>query len=676
MGKKLAIILLCVSLPIITIPANSDIPTGKNGGGTSETGILYVVTEPSKADIYMDKHRIGITPGYYPVAVGSQKITIQKRFYQSAERDVNIRKDEITRLSLTLREGKGKITVLSTPLEAEIYIDGELQNSVTPATLPKIPAGKHTLRVVKDTGEHTASPLLWESDIELETDGTELVNAMLKPHPTEEDLAFVKGEKGFVYVVTEPPGADIYVDDEKQVDDAKQPILSPAVIKVTVGTHEIRVDKKFYQISTERVKVVTKQISHLKFALEKGVGHITIISTPELGAKIYFDKKLQNYETPITLMNIPAGKHELRVVKDKIYWRGEVDVDTDEITVQIAELQQDKKPPTRSIITTSQAIVINGGSKTAVSPKVTLTFNVEDETDVASVMVSNDDKFSNAQWIPYTPDIEWVFDSTKPGTKRVYVKFKDNAGIESDTTYSAEVELRVPMGMVYIDVEQDTKLKMRIATEDGKEKSETVFVKPYFIDKYEVTNAQYKEFVDATGYNIPDDWDAVKHTYPPGKGEYPIVNVSAEYAREYAKWAGKRLPTEAEWVIAAIGTDELKWPWGNRWDGKRANIVNLDGTNVEEVDNYPGGVSFCGVYNMAGNVWEWVEQYHDTSTKKLPFKFSDESEKLPPHFLRGGLLIINDTVSDTSLRLDRDYKRGCLYAGFRCAMSLSDWKER
>lgn len=99
----------------------------------------------------------------------------------------------------------------------------------------------------------------------------------------------------------------------------------------------------------------------------------------------------------------------------------------------------------------------------------------------------------------------------------------------------------------------------------------TVYLNAYLIDKYPVTNAQYKEFTDATGYPVPwqsaplaspYNWDRNSRTYPKGKDDHPVVLVDWYDANAYAKWAGKRLPTEAEWEKAARGTDGRIWPWG------------------------------------------------------------------------------------------------------------------
>ncbi len=98
----------------------------------------------------------------------------------------------------------------------------------------------------------------------------------------------------------------------------------------------------------------------------------------------------------------------------------------------------------------------------------------------------------------------------------------------------------------------------------------TLHIDSYWIDKYPVTNAQFKKFLDATGYHPNDDLNFLRDwkngTYPPGFENKPVTWVSLDDARAYARWAGKRLPHEWEWQYAAQGNDERLYPWGNEWD--------------------------------------------------------------------------------------------------------------
>jgi formylglycine-generating enzyme required for sulfatase activity len=129
----------------------------------------------------------------------------------------------------------------------------------------------------------------------------------------------------------------------------------------------------------------------------------------------------------------------------------------------------------------------------------------------------------------------------------------------------------------------------------------------FFIDEAQVTNAEYERFLHATGYRPTHVENFLKH-WPRGQmpvelADHPVVYVDLNDARTYARWAGKRLPTEEEWHLAAQGTDGRTWPWGKNFDVSKCN----PGGHTMPVRSFPEGCSHCGCYNMSGNVWELTE---------------------------------------------------------------------
>jgi len=154
-----------------------------------------------------------------------------------------------------------------------------------------------------------------------------------------------------------------------------------------------------------------------------------------------------------------------------------------------------------------------------------------------------------------------------------------------------------------------------------------VYMSAYLIDKYPVTNAEYKKFIESGGYKQRDfwsdaGWDYVLqaklldsggvHSALDGEDDCPVVNVSWYEAEAFAKYMGKRLPTEAEWEKAVRGTDGRIYPWGNEFDKTKLNCAESKIEKPTPVTKYPEGISDYGCFDMAGNVWEWTADWFDS----------------------------------------------------------------
>ncbi len=146
----------------------------------------------------------------------------------------------------------------------------------------------------------------------------------------------------------------------------------------------------------------------------------------------------------------------------------------------------------------------------------------------------------------------------------------------------------------------------------GETPQHKVFLDAYWIDQTDITNEMYSKCVKDGVCQEP--YEVYSHTRKSYYGNshfnnYPVIYVDWDQARIYCEWAGRRLPTEAEWEKAARGTDGRTYPWGEAMDGWKANYIGLGDTSP--VDNYPDGVSTFGVYDMAGDVQQWVADWYD-----------------------------------------------------------------
>lgn len=167
------------------------------------------------------------------------------------------------------------------------------------------------------------------------------------------------------------------------------------------------------------------------------------------------------------------------------------------------------------------------------------------------------------------------------------------------------------------------------------------------IDQYEVTNDQYRIFVVETGHPAP--WGS----FPEQLRDHPVTNVSWYDAVAYCEWAGKRLPTEAEWEKAARGAEGQVYPWGNVWESDHANTREAGIGGTQAVGSYPAGASPYGALDMAGNVWEWVDDWSGP----------DQTNKV----FRGGAWNAINTWARTFVRNSARPNRATDSIGFRCA---------
>ncbi|MFM7174568.1 MAG: formylglycine-generating enzyme family protein, partial [Caldilinea sp.] len=188
-----------------------------------------------------------------------------------------------------------------------------------------------------------------------------------------------------------------------------------------------------------------------------------------------------------------------------------------------------------------------------------------------------------------------------------------------------------------------------------------VILSDYYIDKYEVTNARYKICVDAGGCTPSGSVDSY----------YPVSNVSWYAARAFCAWAGKRLPTEAEWEKAARGnSDTRKYPWGNDApDCTKLNYANCVGY-TSQVGSYPSGASPYGVMDMAGNVWEWVNDwYSDSYYRESGITNPQGPATGESRVLRGGAWDYDDRDVRSALRGSSGPDNWGNDLGFRCVRS-------
>ena len=243
---------------------------------------------------------------------------------------------------------------------------------------------------------------------------------------------------------------------------------------------------------------------------------------------------------------------------------------------------------------------------------------------------------------------------------------------------------RSPEGMVRISAGEFT-----MGSNDGvqhEKPKHKVLLDSYYIDLHEVTNAEYHVFWMVDGAENSDhtpvsygaklgveNWPQIAHTKP----NHPVVGVSWHDAVAYAKWADKRLPTEAEWEKAARGTDSRLWPWGNAFSlqirGAKVHTNVWGGDDgyrdgPAPVGTYPTGASPHGVMDMAGNVWEWVTDWYSESYYHWgPSQNPKGPERGGRRVVRGGSWANGAQMTQCSSRMGHYPAVGTSFIGFRLA---------
>ncbi len=235
----------------------------------------------------------------------------------------------------------------------------------------------------------------------------------------------------------------------------------------------------------------------------------------------------------------------------------------------------------------------------------------------------------------------------------------------------------------------------------------TVWLDAYYLDRFEVTNGEFEKFVNETGYvtdaerrrsgtvwnpeegsylrlrntsgvswRKPHTWVEDRPYYPdewntPQTPDQPVLQVSWNDARAYCEWAGKRLPTEAEWEKAAMGTTWRRWPWGNEWVDGNAHIT---GGNVVPVDSFPGGQSPYDIFHLVGNVQEWVSDWYALDGELLnSTKNPHGPETGEFKVLKGGSWRSQSpNLTRCTVRAYQRPDYSSNFVGFRCAVDVKE----
>jgi formylglycine-generating enzyme required for sulfatase activity len=196
----------------------------------------------------------------------------------------------------------------------------------------------------------------------------------------------------------------------------------------------------------------------------------------------------------------------------------------------------------------------------------------------------------------------------------------------------------------------------------------------FFIDRTPVTNAQFRAFLDASGWRPRDAHNFLRHWRDgaplPGWENKPVTWVAIEDARAYAAWAGKRLPHEWEWQYAAQGSDGRHYPWGNEWDEAMVPATNRGRTlrAPDDVDAHPAAASPFGLLDLVGNVWQWTDEYLDKHTRSAILRGGSSYQPQTSHWYFPQAYRLDQHGKYLLMAPSKD-RSGCV--GFRCVVDAA-----
>ena len=345
-----------------------------------------------------------------------------------------------------------------------------------------------------------------------------------------------------------------------------------------------------FVISCAKSPGVAEQPAQTQLPIKRG--SLVVMSEP-VGAKVRINDKPMDSTTPLALKDIPAGLYRLEVELE-LYntWHGNVDVKDGQMVEVRAQLETEpvaldvKSEP-------AGAVVRIDGKEVGTTPYSGLVSGDKEHT----VLIFADGYHPESQKVIVPPggkgEVSVALEKMKAGELASIIIGMDGAEM-----------VLIPAGDFLMGSPEGE-------GQDDERPQHKVFVDAFYMDKHGVTKAQYKRFMDATGHRTPGYWDDERYQQPDG----PVVGISWDDAKAYCEWAGKRLPTEAEWEKAARGgLVGKKYPWGDSITHDDANYSDTGGkdtwSGTSPVGSFaPNGY---GLYDMVGNLWEWCADWYDS----------------------------------------------------------------
>ncbi len=455
-------------------------------------------------------------------------------------------------------------------------------------------------------------------------------------------------DRGSLYINTRPQGVQIYLDNDTEPRDTTPSLLN----HITVGPHTLRLTLPGYTPLEVGVVVDAGKINDLSYILESRFGDLYIETSPP-GAEISLGDNRVGV-SPLELPHLSATKQQIQIKLEGYQtWLERIKVEPDKTKHLMVNLMS----------------TINSHNKSYYGKEYDDLNPYTGELEIESAP-SRADVWIDGEFKGRTPmKLKLIHGDYTVGLgKSGYVKQEQQVYIIPDERLSMKLKLEYEYDtedMIYVEAG-----KFIMGSDEGhldEKPAHEVWLKAFYIDKHEVSNAQYRSFFNLITQRQP----SYPYSHSMGKDEQPIVGVSWFDAYKFCKWAGKRLPTEAEWEKAARGTEGLVYPWGNEWLADSANSAQLNLGRISEGGKYPKGISPYGAFDMAGNAWEWCNDYYeDNYYARSPKQDPTGPRNGRVKVLRGGSWLEEPAGLRTTNRRGENPKMRLSNIGFRCAKDV------
>ncbi len=467
---------------------------------------------------------------------------------------------------------------------------------------------------------------------------------------------------GALYINTQPAGVQIYLDGDTEPIDTTPALLT----SLTTGTHNLKLSLSGYATLDVVVTVAPDKVNDLRYTLNRQFGNLYIETSPA-GAEIRLVDEPAGV-SPLELSHLLATEQKIHIELEGYKpWFKQIEVAPNKTTNIMVKLIP--QPPAAENAQTYP----NHQGQNSQLPKEKCSPECHDRQATNSKLKvesnpGNADVWLDGELTGRTPlnlrlfPGDYIVKLTKPGyasqQKRVQIVPKKEFSINFVLDYQYDIE-----DMIFIKGGE-----FIMGTNDAEadeSPAHKVQLKSFYINKYEATNTRYRRFLSLTKYRRRPSYT---HDPTLDDDRQPIVGTTWSDAYDYCKWAGKRLPSEAEWEKAARGTEGLIYPWGNEWRSDYSNNIETGLQKPVAGGNYPLGKSPYGVLDMAGNVWEWCNDYYDKNYyAQSPAQDPVGPEEGKLRVLRGGSWFDGSANLRTTNRRGENPQMRLSNIGFRCA---------